>query len=124
MKALKVGLVGCGNICDIYFQNCRRWPVLDVVACADLIAERAEDKAKEYDIPKACSVDELMKDPDIDIVLNLTTPQSHAAIYLAALEAGKHAYSEKPQPTYRFFSFARSIIFFPSARVIASGFSL
>jgi len=96
MKALKVGLVGCGNICDVYFQNCRRWPVLDIVACADLIAERAEKKAKEYDIPKACSVDEIMKDSNLDLVLNLTTPQSHAAIYLAALDAGKHAYSEKP----------------------------
>jgi predicted dehydrogenase len=96
MKALKVGLVGCGNISDVYFQNCRRWPVLDIVACADLIAERAEEKAKEYDIPKACSVDEIMKDSNIDLVLNLTTPQSHAAIYLAALDAGKHAYSEKP----------------------------
>jgi predicted dehydrogenase len=96
MKTLKVGLVGCGNICDVYFQNCKKWPVLDIVACADLIAERAEQKAKEYDIPKACSVDEVMKDADIDLVLNLTTPQSHAAIYLAALESGKHAYSEKP----------------------------
>jgi predicted dehydrogenase len=96
MKTLKVGLVGCGNICDIYFQNCQKWSVLDIVACADLISARAEAKAKEYDIPKACSVDELINDPAIDIVLNLTTPQSHAKIYLAALEAGKHAYSEKP----------------------------
>ncbi len=96
MNTLKVGLIGCGNICDIYFQNCEKWSVMDVVACADLLKERAEAKAKEYNIPKACTVDEIINDPDIDMVLNLTTPQSHAEIYLAALKAGKHAYSEKP----------------------------
>jgi len=96
MKALKVGLIGCGNICDVYFQNSQRWPVLDVVACSDLILERAATKAKKYNIPKACAVREIVEDPDIDVVLNLTTPQSHAEIYLAALQGGKHAYSEKP----------------------------
>jgi predicted dehydrogenase len=96
MQKLKLGLVGCGNISDVYIQNCAKWPVTEIVACADRIAERARDKAKQYGIPKACSVKEIMEDPGIDLVLNLTTPQSHAEVYLAALKAGKHAYSEEP----------------------------
>jgi predicted dehydrogenase len=96
MKAIKIGLVGCGNISDIYFQNCKKYEILDIVACADLISERAQKKAREYNVSKACSVKELLEDPEIDIVLNLTTPQSHAEIYLAALKEGKHTYSEKP----------------------------
>jgi len=96
MRTLKLGLVGCGNVSDVYFQNCKKWPVMDIVACADLMAERSKEKAQQYDIPKSCSVNEIMEDSEIDAVLNLTTPQSHAQIYLAALKAGKHAYSEKP----------------------------
>ena len=96
MRKLKLGLVGCGNISDVYFQNCKKWPVMEIVACADLIAERSKEKAQQYDIPKSCGVKELMEDSGIDVVLNLTNPQAHAQIYLAALNAGKHAYSEKP----------------------------
>jgi predicted dehydrogenase len=96
MDTARIGIVGCGNISDIYIQNVQKWPTMELRACADQIKERAEDKAKQYGIPKACSVQELISDPDIDVVLNLTTPQSHAEICLAALNAGKHAFTEKP----------------------------
>ena len=96
MKVVKVGLIGCGNICDIYFQQCEKFQSLEIVACADLISERSEKKAEEYNIAKVCSVKEIVSDPDIDMVLNITTPQSHAEIDIAALEGGKHVYSEKP----------------------------
>jgi len=96
MDKLKIGLIGCGNISDTYIQNSQKWSVMEIVACADLLKERAEEKAKQYNIAKACSVKEIIEDPDIDVVLNLTTPQSHAEICLAALNAGKHAYTEKP----------------------------
>lgn len=66
------------------------------MAVADLISERAEAKAEEYNIPKACSVDELLDDPEIEIVINLTIPNAHAQVCLAALEAGKNVYVEKP----------------------------
>jgi predicted dehydrogenase len=96
MEKVKVGIVGCGNISDIYLKNCTQtFEILEVVACADLIRERAEAKAEEYNI-KACSTEELLKDPEIGIVLNLTIPKAHAEVSLAALEAGKHVYSEKP----------------------------
>jgi len=95
MSKLKVGLVGCGNISDVYLQNSKKWDVMEIVACADKVKERAEEKYKKYGA-KACSVEEIMKDPGIDVVLNLTNPQAHAGVCLSALKAGKHTYTEKP----------------------------
>jgi len=97
VRKVKVGIVGCGNISGIYFKNCTQtFKILEVAACADLIPERAEAKAKEFNVPKACSVEELLSDPEIEIVVNLTIPKAHAEVSLAALEAGKHVYAEKP----------------------------
>ncbi|MCF7929418.1 MAG: Gfo/Idh/MocA family oxidoreductase [Spirochaetales bacterium] len=96
MDTTKIGLIGCGNISDVYIQNVQKWPVMEIAACADQMDGRAEEKAKQYGIPKACSVQEVIDDKNIDVVLNLTTPQSHAEICLAALNAGKHAFTEKP----------------------------
>jgi len=97
VERVKVGIVGCGNISDIYLKNCTQtFDILEVVACADLIMDRARAKAEQYNIPKACTVEELLADPEIEIVLNLTTPNAHAEICLAALNAGKNVYVEKP----------------------------
>jgi predicted dehydrogenase len=96
MEKLKVGIIGCGNISSIYFTNCQTFHSLDIVACADLDVERAQAKAEEFHVPKACSVQELLADPEIDIVINLTIPAAHAEVSLSALEAGKHVYVEKP----------------------------
>lgn len=95
MKTIKVGLVGCGNICDIYLQNIKKFQVMEIAAVADAIAERAETKAGEYGIEKVCTVDEIMADKEIEVILNLTNPGSHYEISMAALNAGKHVYSEK-----------------------------
>ena len=89
-------LLGCGDICDIYFKNCLSSEILNMAACASLHEEKAHRKAQEYNIPKACSIDDLINDPQIDISLNLTVPEVHGKFNLAALEAGKHVYSEKP----------------------------
>lgn len=97
MNKLRVGIIGCGNISSIYAKNCTQvFKNLEVVACADLVLDKAIKLAKEYGIPKACSVEELIESPHVDIVLNLTIPATHAEISLRALEAGKHVYSEKP----------------------------
>ncbi len=96
MQKVKVGVIGCGNISGIYFKNCKSLEILDIVACSDLYIEKAKSKAAEFDIPKACTVEEILSDPDIQIVLNLTIPKAHAEISLAALEASKNVYSEKP----------------------------
>src|ERR1051326_4151012 len=93
---MNVGLIGCGNISGIYLKNAGRLKGLEIVACADMVAEKARAKADEYGIDRACTVDELLSDPGIEIVLNLTVPKAHYAISVAALEAGKHIYVEKP----------------------------
>ena len=93
---VKVGVIGCGKISDAYFLGSRRYDILEIVACADLDLSRARAKALEHKIPKACTVSQLLADPSIEIVLNLTIPAAHAAINKRALKAGKHAYTEKP----------------------------
>jgi predicted dehydrogenase len=92
----RVGLIGCGVISGIYFEAGRTFETLDIVACADLFVARAEAKAAEYNIGKACSVDDLLGDPEVEVVLNLTVPKAHAEIALVALEQGKSVYNEKP----------------------------
>lgn len=101
MQRMKVGIIGCGNISGIYFQAGARFPVLDIVAAADLDIERARAKAEEFGIAKACSVEELLVDPEIEIVVNLTIPNAHYAVSRAALLAGKHVYAEKPMAITR-----------------------
>ena len=96
MKPTKVGIIGCGNISGVYFQAGKTFDILDVVACADLLPERAAAKAEEHGCKACKSVDELLADPDIQIVMNLTIPNAHASVALAALEKGKCVHNEKP----------------------------
>ncbi|AQQ53404.1 Gfo/Idh/MocA family protein [Planococcus lenghuensis] len=95
-KQLKIGIIGCGYISSIYMENIPAYSHLSLVACADLDLERARSQAAAFNIPKACSVQELLEDPEIDLVVNLTLPQVHAEVSLQILEAGKHVYVEKP----------------------------
>lgn len=97
MKTVGIGLVGCGNICDIYFENARRFENITMIGCADILPERAREKAEQYELAKAyASVEEMLADPKVELVVNLTIPAAHGEIALAALEAGKHVYGEKP----------------------------
>jgi len=93
---VKVGIIGCGTISGIYLKNAQWLAAIDVIACADIRVERARSRAEEYGISKACSVADLLADPDIEIVLNLTPPSVHAEIAQAALQSGKSVYNEKP----------------------------
>jgi predicted dehydrogenase len=77
-------------------ENCKKFDIIDLVACADIDIQRAQEKAAEYGIPKAYSPEELLADPAIQLVINLTIPAVHASVCLQALEAGKHVYVEKP----------------------------
>lgn len=94
IEPLRVGIVGCGNISGIYVQTCNRLPQLELVAVCDLDVERT----KQYgDVDGYDSLDAMLDaHPEIEAVLNLTVPKAHTAINLAALEAGKHVYCEKP----------------------------
>ncbi|PFG14997.1 Gfo/Idh/MocA family protein [Bacillus sp. es.036] len=96
MKKIHIGVIGCGNISDIYLTNLREMESLEVVAVADLNHVKAVEKAEKYSIPHVLSVDELLETEAIDLVLNLTIPEAHAEVSLRVLEAGKHVYSEKP----------------------------
>jgi predicted dehydrogenase len=97
----RIGVIGCGNISPIYLQAGKRFEILEVAACADIDLERAKARAAEFDIPKACSVEELLADPDIDIVVNLTIPKAHGPVGLTVLQAGKSVYNEKPLAALR-----------------------
>lgn len=93
----RIGMIGLGTISDIYLTNATtRFANLEIVACADLVRERAEAQAAKYGIPRVLTVDELVASPDIDVVLNLTIPAAHYEIAKRGLEHGKSVYSEKP----------------------------
>jgi predicted dehydrogenase len=96
MKTTGVGVVGCGNISGIYFKTCKMMKNIEVVACADLVAEKARAAAEKHGIPKVLTTEQLLADPDVQIVLNLTIPKAHHEVALAAIQAGKHVYTEKP----------------------------
>ncbi|HEY4387879.1 MAG TPA: Gfo/Idh/MocA family oxidoreductase [Ktedonobacteraceae bacterium] len=100
-KKANVGIIGCGKISSIYFEAPSKFDILNIAACADIDMERARSQAQRYNVPKACSVDELLADPDIDIVVNLTIPAAHAEVDRAALLHGKSVHSEKPLATTR-----------------------
>ena len=95
MKKVKIGIIGCGNISGIYLQKSQTFPILDVAACADIIPERAQSQGAKYGVP-AVSVESLLADPEIEIVVNLTIPQAHYPVALQAVKAGKSVYNEKP----------------------------
>jgi len=94
----KIGFVGCGNISGIYLDNITNvFGDLEIAGVTDLIRERAEKAAEEYAIKRIYKdMHELFADPEVDIVLNLTRPYEHLDVTIAALEAGKHVYTEKP----------------------------
>ncbi|MDW7656472.1 MAG: Gfo/Idh/MocA family oxidoreductase [Bacillota bacterium] len=97
MGKSKIGIIGCGNISSIYLQNLnQRFESVAVSAVSDLMPERAMAQAEKYGVPRVLETQALLQDPDIDLVLNLTTPQGHYDICKRALLAGKSVYVEKP----------------------------
>ncbi|MVA80481.1 gfo/Idh/MocA family oxidoreductase [Agrobacterium vitis] len=94
-RELNVGIIGCGNISSAYFTLAPLFKGITVVACADINMNAAELRAEEFGV-KAQTVDELLANPDVDVVVNLTIPAVHYAVSKQILEAGKHVYSEKP----------------------------
>ncbi|MFW6058971.1 MAG: Gfo/Idh/MocA family protein [Phycisphaeraceae bacterium] len=97
MEPVKVGVIGCGDIFNKQYAKCAaQYPILEIAACADLDMDKARHAAETHNIPRVCSVDELLADPSIEVVLNLTIPAAHVPVGLQAVEAGKHVFSEKP----------------------------
>ena len=94
-KVFKVGLIGCGHISETYFRAHKYFNNFKIVKCADIKEQAAIKCSKNYGI-KSLSVSNLLKDNEIEIILNLTPPKSHYQIAKKALLNGKHVYSEKP----------------------------
>ena len=92
---VRVGVVGCGVISREYAANATAFDSFELVACADLDESQAHALAETHDLAVA-SVEELITEPSIDIVLNLTPPAAHEDVIRASLAAGKHVYTEKP----------------------------
>jgi predicted dehydrogenase len=95
----KVGIIGCGDISGIYLQNLtgKFSDKLEAAGVYDLVPEKAKSRAEEFGIKKVYeNLNDLLGDPSVDIVLNLTRPYEHYNVTAAALNAGKHVYSEKP----------------------------
>ena len=95
MKKLGVGIIGCGNISAAYLGLAPMFKAIEVRAVADMNMAAAQARAEEFKV-RAETVDELLADDQIDIIVNLTVPNAHFEISKRVLEAGKHVYSEKP----------------------------
>ena len=96
MQKIRAGIIGCGNISGIYMENIPKFESLEITACADIDLAKAQQQAAKYQIETACTPEELLSNPDIDFIINLTIPAVHAEVCLQALRSGKHVYVEKP----------------------------
>jgi Predicted dehydrogenases and related proteins len=100
-QRLGIGIIGTGNISSAYLrailgrEGLAGFPVLDVRGIADMKAEVAEARAAEFGL-KAVTIEDLLADPEVKLVINLTIPRAHVEVGLRCLAAGKHVYSEKP----------------------------
>jgi predicted dehydrogenase len=97
----KIGIIGCGAISAAYLKNSKQFAAFDVVAVADTRLDAAKARAAEFDVPKALSVDQILADPEVELIINLTPHRVHGPVGLAVLEAGKHVYNEKPLAVLR-----------------------
>src|ERR1700735_199176 len=95
MQMFGLGIIGCGAISGVYFRNAPLFKGLKVVACADVNPQAAKAAGKAFDVP-ALDVKELLAAANVDIVVNLTVPNAHYDVSMAALRAGKHVFTEKP----------------------------
>ena len=87
MKRVSVGVIGCGNISAAYLKAAKTFPILDIVALSDMNFATAEARSAEFGVP-AKSVETVLADPVIEVILNLTVPKAHVEVGLKAIAAG------------------------------------
>jgi predicted dehydrogenase len=93
---MHVAIVGCGFVADYYLGTLPLHPELKLTGITDRNEDRAKLLSTYHKVPRYNSLQDLLADPRVEIVLNLTNPRSHFEVSRAALESGKHVYSEKP----------------------------
>ena len=93
--SVKLGIIGCGYISEIYLRNLSVLTGVEVAAVADADMQHVQSRADAFGIP-ALPVRGLLHDPEIEIILNLTIPKAHAEVAMAVVQAGKSVYNEKP----------------------------
>ena len=96
---MNIGVIGCGYVFDTYMKTLKRHKVLDIIAVSDIDAKRLEIVSRHFGIRSYPTNDALLANPDIGLILNLTSIDAHYDVTKAALLAGKHVYSEKPFAT-------------------------
>ena len=115
----RVAIVGAGNVSDEYLRALTSYPDLAVTAIADLDPARARAQAEKYGVAASGTAKEVLDRDDVDLVVNLTVPAAHAEVALAAIEAGKHVWGEKPLTLDR--ASARAVLDAASARGVSVG---
>lgn len=98
MTIAGIGIIGCGSISLAYMRNAALFGNVRLAACADVVPEAATRRGAEFGV-RAQNVDELLENPEVDLVLNLTIPAAHVDVTLSALSAEKHVFTEKPLAT-------------------------
>ena len=93
---MRIGIIGCGYVFDHYMSTLDRHPEIEIAAVADIDSVRLKQACDYFDVPAAESVEALLSDDSISIIANFTSIEAHYDVTKAALEAGKHVYSEKP----------------------------
>lgn len=93
---VRVGVLGAGNVCEHYLPQLTAYPDIDIRIIGDRHADRSRARAETFGIARSGSVDDVLRDDEVEAVINLTPPAAHLETSLAALAAGKHVYTEKP----------------------------
>jgi predicted dehydrogenase len=103
IKKIKIGVIGCGSVSGMYLPNLSKSPHVELVSCCDIKFDRAEDRAKKFNISnKYPHIDQMLAGAPFDLLINLTNMQEHGRLNKQALLAGKHVWSEKPMAnTYK-----------------------
>jgi predicted dehydrogenase len=94
--AVGIGIIGAGVISKEYLTNLTAFPDVNVHVIGDLFEDAAQSRAADFGVAASGGVDAVLQHPDVEIVVNLTTPAAHVPVALAAVDAGKHVWSEKP----------------------------
>ena len=96
-KKIKVAIIGCGSVSGQYLPHLSRSPYVELVSVCDIKYDRAQQRAKEFNVPNSFPhIDALLKGPAFDLLLTLTDMQEHGRLNRQALQAGKNVWSEKP----------------------------